>query len=158
MLRCTYPGRDKRRNTVVGFTSRKAREPKKQRRGTSIMPSMHDAMKVLRIAAVPVISILIKGSGSLCLRSAQAKPSTTAPAAPPNPVAALHLAPDQSAPLPVCLPDGKSQEPRKQISYCQGHKARSSTLEKPFIAHDGPFQWWERRDPTARICRCRTRQ
>jgi hypothetical protein len=99
-----------------------------------------DAMKFLRIAAVPVISIVIGVPGFVAAR-AQAKPST-APAAP----AAAHsvqlqpyTAHDQS--VSAGVPSGWTVKNAVggQINM-SGPQGQTISFGDVFIAHDGPFQ------------------
>jgi len=100
----------------------------------------YDAMKFLRIAAVPVISIII-GVPALVSAQAQAKPST-APAA-PQAAPAVQLQPytaqDQS--LTAGVPSGwtvkNAGTGQINMSGPQGETINSGDV---FVAKDGPFQ------------------
>jgi hypothetical protein len=95
-----------------------------------------DAMKFLRIAAVPVISIVI-GVPAFVSARAQAKPST-APAAPPGPVADLHCA----GPKRLCRCACRMESRRSLANKYRIVRAtrRGHRPWRRVIAHDGPFQ------------------
>ena len=99
-----------------------------------------NAMKFQRIAAVPVISIII-GVPAYVSAPAQANPST-APAAPPAaaPVQLqTYTAPDQSASAGV--PAGwKVASATGTNIELSGPQGEFIGLGEGFIAHDGPFQ------------------
>jgi hypothetical protein len=93
-------------------------------------------MKSLRIAAVPVISIII-GIPAFVSAGAQAKPST-APAAPPVQLQ-TYTAPDQSASAGV--PAGWKVAGAAQTNIeMTGPQGEVIDLGEGIIAHDGPFQ------------------
>lgn len=95
-----------------------------------------DAMKFLRIAAVPVILTII-GLPAFVSARAQAKPST-APAAPPVKLQTYTL-PDRSASAGV--PAGwKAKGGASGMIAISGPQGENVTLGKIIIAHDGPFQ------------------
>jgi hypothetical protein len=96
-------------------------------------------MKFLRIAAVPMISIVV-GVSAFVSAPAQAKPST-APAAPALPPVQLqtYTAPDQSASAGV--PAGWKVAGASQTNIeLSGPQGEVIDLGEGFIAHDGPFQ------------------
>ena len=98
-----------------------------------------DAMKLLRIAAVPVISLII-GLPAFVSAQAQATPST-APAAPALPPVQLqtYTAPDQSASAGV--PAGWKVAGASQTNIeLSGPQGEVIDLGEGIIAHDGPFQ------------------
>jgi hypothetical protein len=99
-----------------------------------------DGMKFLRIAAVPVISIIV-GVPAFVSARAQATPST-APAAPPAaaPVQLqTYTAPDQSASAGV--PAGWKVAGASQTNIeLSGPQGEVIDLGEGIIAHDGPFQ------------------
>ena len=95
-----------------------------------------NAMKFLRIAAVPVISIVIGVSAFVSAR-AQANPSTT-PAAPPVQLQ-TYTAQDQSASAGV--PAGWKVVGAAQTNIVlSGPQGEVIDLGEGIIAHDGPFQ------------------
>ena len=94
-------------------------------------------LRYLIATAVPVISIVL-GVPAVVYAQAQGD-AICGPSRAASPVAALHGV-RTKAPPPVCLPDGKSQEPRKQISILSGPQGEVIDLGEGFIAHDGPFQ------------------
>jgi hypothetical protein len=95
-----------------------------------------DAMKFLRIAAVPAISILI-GVPTIVSAQTQATPST-APAAPPVQLQTYTL-PDQSASAGV--PAGwQVKGGGSGMIVMSGSQGESITLGQIIVAHDGPFQ------------------
>jgi hypothetical protein len=95
-----------------------------------------NAMKSLRIAAVPVISIII-GIPAFVSAGAQAKPST-APAAPPVQLQ-TYTAPDQSASAGV--PAGwKVVSASGTNIVLSGPQGEVADLGEGVIAHNGPFQ------------------
>ena len=95
-----------------------------------------NAMKFLRIAAVPVILIII-GVPAYVSAPAQANPST-APAAPPVQLQ-TYTAPDQSASAGV--PAGwKVASATGTNIELSGPQGEFIGLGEGFIAHDGPFQ------------------
>jgi hypothetical protein len=96
-------------------------------------------MKLLRIAAVPVISIVI-GVPAFVSAPAQAKPSTpsTAPAAPPVQLQTYTL-PDKSASAGV--PAGwKVAGGGSGMIVMSGPQGENIALAQIIVAHDGPFQ------------------
>ena len=94
--------------------------------------------KVLRIAAVPVISILI-GVPAFVSAPAQAKPST-APAAPPVQLQPYTGKPDQSASAGcACRMESVAGASQTNIVLSGAYKAEVIDLGEAFIAHDGPF-------------------
>jgi hypothetical protein len=98
-----------------------------------------DAMKFLRIAAVPVISIIISVPAFVSAQ-AQAKPST-APAAPALPPVQLqtYTAQDQSASAGV--PDGWKVYGAAQTNIeMTGPQGEIINLGQALIAHNGAFQ------------------
>ena len=97
-----------------------------------------DAIKFLRIAALPVISILIGVPASVSAR-AQANPSS-APAAPAPPVPLqTYTAQDQSASAGV--PDGwKVASASGTNIEMSGPQGEVIDLGEGIVAHDGPFQ------------------
>jgi hypothetical protein len=95
-----------------------------------------DAMKLLRIAAVPVISIVIGVPAVVCAQ-AQGTPSTT-PAAPPVQLQP-YTASDQSASAGV--PAGWKVVGAAQTNIIlSGPEGEAIDLGEGIIAHDGPFQ------------------
>jgi hypothetical protein len=95
-----------------------------------------DAMKFLRIAAVPVISIII-GVPAFVSARAQAKPST-APAAPPVQLQP-YTAPDQS--VSAGVPSGwKVISAAGGSINMAGPQGETINFGDVFLAHDGPFQ------------------
>jgi F0F1-type ATP synthase membrane subunit c/vacuolar-type H+-ATPase subunit K len=95
-----------------------------------------DAMKFLRIAAVPVISIVI-GVPAFVSAQAPAKPST-APAAPPVKLQSYTL-PDKSASAGV--PAGwKVKGGGAGMIVMSGPEGETITLGQIVLAHDGAFQ------------------
>ncbi len=95
-----------------------------------------NAMKFLRIAAAPVISIVI-GVPAFVSAPAQAKPST-APAAPPVRLQTYTL-PDRSASAGV--PAGwKATGGGSGMIVMSGPQGENITLGQIVVAHDGPFQ------------------
>jgi hypothetical protein len=95
-----------------------------------------DAMKSLRIAAVPVISILIGVPASVSA-GAQAKPAT----APAAPVVQLqpYTVPDKSA--TAGLPAGWTiKNSGSGMIVMTGPQGEAITLGQIIVAHDGPFQ------------------
>jgi hypothetical protein len=100
---------------------------------------IRDAMKLLRIAAVPVISIVI-GAPAVVRAQAQSAPST-APAAPALPPVQLqpYTASDQSASAGV--PAGWKVYGAAQTNIeMTGPQGEVIDLGEGFVAHDGPFQ------------------
>jgi hypothetical protein len=98
-----------------------------------------DAMKFLRIAAVPVISIVI-GTPAVVCAQAQGTPSN-APAAPAPPPVQLqtYTASDQSASAGV--PAGWKVTGAAQTNIeMTGPQGEVIDLGEGIIAHDGPFQ------------------
>jgi hypothetical protein len=97
---------------------------------------IRDAMKFLRIAAVPAISIII-GVPAFVSAPAQAKPST-APAAPPVQLQTYTL-PDRSASAGV--PAGwKATGGASGMIVLSGPQGETIALGQIILAHDGPFQ------------------
>ncbi len=95
-----------------------------------------DAMKFLRIAAVPVISIII-GIPAVVSARAQAKPSA-APAAPPVQLQA-YTAQDQS--VSAGVPSGwKVISAGGGSINMSGPQGETINFGDVFVAHDGPFQ------------------
>lgn len=95
-----------------------------------------DAMKFLRIAAVPLISIII-GVPAFVSARAQAKPST-APAAPPIQLQTYTVS-DKSASAGV--PAGwKVTSAGSGMISMSGPQGETITLGQIIVAHDGPFQ------------------
>jgi hypothetical protein len=95
-----------------------------------------DAMKFLRIAAVPVISVVI-GVPATVSAQAQANPSA-APAAPPVQLQTYTL-PDQSASAGV--PAGwKVTGGGAGMIVMSGPQGEAVTLGQLIVAHDGPFR------------------
>jgi hypothetical protein len=95
-----------------------------------------NAMKYLRIAAAPVISIVI-GVPAFVSAPAQAKPST-APATPPVQLQTYTL-PDKSASAGV--PAGwKVKGGGSGMIVLSGPQGETITLGQIVLAHDGPFQ------------------
>jgi hypothetical protein len=109
--------------------------PKKQGRETLAMQRC-DAMKFLRIAAVPVISIIIGVPAFISIR-AQAKPSA-APAAPPVQLQP-YTAQDQS--VSAGVPSGwKVISAAGGSINMAGPKGETINFGDVFLAHNGPFQ------------------
>jgi hypothetical protein len=109
--------------------------PKKQGRETLAMQRC-DAMKFLRIAAVPVISIII-GVPAFISTRAQAKPSA-APAAPPVQLQP-YTAQDQS--VSAGVPSGwKVISAAGGSINMAGPKGETINFGDVFLAHNGPFQ------------------
>jgi hypothetical protein len=109
--------------------------PKKQGRETLAMQRC-DAMKFLRIAAVPVISIII-GVPAFISARAQAKPSA-APAAPPVQLQP-YTAQDQS--VSAGVPSGwKVISAAGGSINMAGPKGETINFGDVFLAHNGPFQ------------------
>ena len=99
-----------------------------------------DAMKFLRIAAVPVISIII-GFPAFVSARAQAKPST-APAAPPVQLQS-YTAQDQS--VSAGVPSGwKVMSAMGGSINMAGPQGETINFGDVFVAHDGPFQLGQR--------------
>jgi hypothetical protein len=97
---------------------------------------IREAMKFLRIAAVPVISIVI-GVPAFVSAPAQAKPPA-APAAAPVQLQS-YTAPDRSASAGV--PAGWKVAGASQTNIVlSGPQGEVIDLGEAFIAHDGPFQ------------------
>ena len=95
-----------------------------------------DAMKFLRIAAVPVISIVI-GVPAFVSAPAQEKPST-APAAPPVRLQ-TYTAQDQS--VSAGVPSGWKVVSAVGGSFnISGPQGETINFGDVFVAHDGPFQ------------------
>ncbi len=95
-----------------------------------------DGMKFMRIAAVPVISVLI-GVPAFVSAQAQTTPST-APAAPPVQLR-TYTAPDQSASAGV--PAGWKVAGAAQTNIeLTGPQGEVVSLGQGIIAHNGPFQ------------------
>jgi hypothetical protein len=95
-----------------------------------------DAMKFLRIAAVPVISIVI-GVPAFVSAPAQEKPST-APAAPPVQLQ-TYTAQDQS--VSAGVPSGWKVVSAVGGSFnISGPQGETINFGDVFVAHDGPFQ------------------
>jgi hypothetical protein len=97
-----------------------------------------DAMKFLRIAAVPVISIIIGAPAAL---SARAQATPAAPAAPAAPPVQLqnYTATDQSCSAGV--PAGWKVAGAAQTNIIMsGPQGEVIDLGEAFIAHNGPFQ------------------
>jgi len=95
-----------------------------------------DAMKFLRVAAVPVILTII-GLPAFASARAQAKP-LTAPAAPPVQLQNYTL-PDRSASAGV--PAGwKAKGGGAGMIVISGPQGETITLGQIILAHDGPFQ------------------
>ena len=95
-----------------------------------------EAMKCLRVAAVPAISIVI-GVPAFVSAPAQAKPST-APAAPPVQLQTYTL-PDKSASAGV--PAGwNAKGGASGMIVLSGPQGETITLGQIILAHDGPFQ------------------
>ena len=148
----------KRRHTKAqnhrGSCLAQSKGPKNQGRGTLTM-QICDAMKFLRIAAVPVISIII-GVPAFVSARAQAKQSTAPAAAAPSPVAALHGA----GPKRLCRCAGRMESDEccgrfdqygrttrrnHQLRRCIPRAQRSVS-----IGTEGPRR--------LRLCRCPPRQ
>jgi hypothetical protein len=109
--------------------------PKKQGRETLAMQRC-DAMKFLRIAAVPVISIII-GVPAFISARAQTKPSA-APAAPPVQLQP-YTAQDQS--VSAGVPSGwKVISAAGGSINMAGPKGETINFGDVFLAHNGPFQ------------------
>jgi hypothetical protein len=99
-----------------------------------------DAMKFLRIAAVPVISILIGVPASVSAR-AQTQPSAT-PAAPPVQLQP-YTAQDQS--VSVGVPAGwRVINAAGGSVNMSGPQGETINFGDVFVAHDGPFQLGQR--------------
>jgi hypothetical protein len=99
-----------------------------------------DAMKFLRIAAMPAISILI-GTPAFVSARAQAKPSS-APAAPPVQLQS-YTAPDQS--VSAGVPSGwKVISAAGGSINMSGPQGETINFGDVFVAHDGPFQLGQR--------------
>ena len=98
-----------------------------------------DAMKFLRIAAVPVISIFI-GVPAFVSAGAQAKPSTAPTASPAPPVQLQpYTVPDKSASAGV--PAGWNVKGSGSgMIVMTGPQGENITLGQIIVAHDGPFQ------------------
>src|SRR5271165_6664470 len=95
-----------------------------------------DAMKFLRIAALPVI-LIVTAVPAFVSASAQAKPST-APAAPRVQLQTYTL-PDRSA--SAGLPAGwKATGGASGMIVLSGPQGETITLGQIILAHDGPFQ------------------
>jgi hypothetical protein len=99
-----------------------------------------NAMKFLRIAAVPVISIII-GVPALVSAAAQAKPST-APAAPPAlPAVQLQSYTAQDQSVSAGVPSGwKVISAAGGSINMSGPQGETINFGDVFVAHDGPFQ------------------
>ena len=94
------------------------------------------AMKFLRIAALPVVLIII-GVPALVSARAQAKPSASSAVAPIQ--LQTYTAPDQSA--SAGLPSGwKVTDAVGGAIKMSGPQGESITVGDLFVAHDGPFQ------------------
>src|ERR1700689_1871927 len=103
-----------------------------------------DAMKFLRIAAVPVISIII-GVPAFVSARAQAKPSTAPAALPPAPPVQLqpYTAQDQS--VSAGVPSGWKVASAAGGSFnMTGPQGETITFGDVFLADDGPFQLGQR--------------
>jgi len=108
---------------------------------------MCNAMKFLRIAAVPVVSIIL-GVPAFVSAPAQTKPST-ASAAPPVRLQTYTL-PDRSASAGV--PAGwKVKGGGAGMISMSGTKGENITLGQIILAHDGPFQVGQRSPNPAAI-------
>src|ERR1700734_2167467 len=103
-----------------------------------------NAMKFLRIAAVPVISIII-GVPALVSAAAQAKPST-APAAPPAlPAVQLQSYTAQDQSVSAGVPSGwKVISAAGGSINMSGPQGETINFGDVFVAHDGPFQLGQR--------------
>jgi hypothetical protein len=129
------PKRIPRRRITVVRVSRKAKSPQDHGRGALTMQE-RDAMKFLRIAAVPVISIII-GVPAFVSAPAQAKPAA-APAASPVQLQP-YTAQDQS--LSAGVPSGwKVISAAGGSINMSGPQGETINFGDVFVAHDGPFQ------------------
>jgi hypothetical protein len=123
----------------IFFTAITKSRKSQERRGGTLTMQVCDAMKFLRIAAVPVISVII-GVPAFVSAQAPSKPST-APATPALPPIQLqtYTAPDQSA--SVGVPAGWKVAGAQQTNIeLSGPQGEVIDLGEGFIAHDGPFQ------------------
>jgi hypothetical protein len=105
---------------------------------------IYDAMKFLRIAAVPVISIII-GVPAFISARAQAKPPTASAALPAAPPVQLqpYTAPDQS--VSAGVPSGwKVISAAGGSINMAGPQGETINFGDVFVAHDGPFQLGQR--------------
>jgi hypothetical protein len=103
-----------------------------------------DAMKFLRIAAVPVISIII-GAPAFVSARAQAKPSTAPAALPAAPPVQLqpYTAQDQS--VSAGVPSGwKVMSAVGGSINMAGPQGETINFGDVFLAHNGPFQLGQR--------------
>jgi hypothetical protein len=96
------------------------------------------AMKMLRIAAVPMLSIIIGVPAALSARAQATPAAPAAPAAPPVPLKTYTL-PDKSASAGV--PAGWTVKGGGTgMIVMTGTQGENITLGQIILAHDGPFQ------------------